>query len=241
MQADIRVHAHAADLAEAGASLFVDTATRVLASQPRLAVALSGGTTPAATYARLATPAFARRVDWARVHIFWGDERCVPPDHADSNYRMARQTLLDGVPLPAPNLHRMRAELEPPLAAADYEQDLRTFFGETLPRFDLMLQGLGEDGHTASLFPGTAALHETRRWVTANWVEKLNSWRLTLTPMVINHAARVVFLVAGVGKTAMVRAVLSGPFQPEVWPAQLIQPTAGQLVWLMDAAAAGQP
>jgi len=239
MDADIRVYANAAELAEAAAGLFVDTAARVLAEQDRLAVALSGGTTPAATYARLAAPDSAARVDWKRVHFFWGDERCVPPDHADSDFRMARETLLDHIPLPPSNLHRMRGELDPQEAAALYEQDLRGFFGNALPRFDMVWLGLGEDGHTASLFPGTAALHETTRWAAANWVEKLHSWRLTLTPLVINHAALAIFLVSGAGKAATVRQVLSGPHQPDVLPAQLVQPTAGQLIWLMDQAAAG--
>jgi 6-phosphogluconolactonase len=239
MDADIRVHANAAELAEAAANLFVETAARVLAGKPRLAVALSGGTTPAATYARLAMADVAERVNWKRIHFFWGDERCVPPDHADSDFRMARETLLDQIPLPPANIHRMRGELDPQEAAALYEQDLRAFFGDLLPRFDVIWLGLGEDGHTASLFPGTAALHDTAQWAAANWVEKLHSWRLTLTPPVINNAALAVFLVAGPGKAAIVRRVLSGPRQPDDLPAQLIRPTAGQLIWLMDEAAAG--
>jgi 6-phosphogluconolactonase len=231
-----RVYADPAALAEAAAAHFLDQAAQALAKQARFAVALSGGTTPQAAYQRLARPDFVRRVDWPRVHVFWGDERCVPPDHADSDYRMAREALLDHIPLSPPNIHRLRGELEPCQAAAAYEQDLRACFGETLPRFDLMLLGLGEDGHTASLFPGTAALHENRHWVVANWVEKLHSWRLTLTPPVINHAVQVTFIVSGAHKAKILREVTAGSYQPDVWPAQLVR--AEQVVWLADADAA---
>jgi 6-phosphogluconolactonase len=238
--ADVRVYAEAATLAEAAAAQFVEAAAQALARQARWAVALSGGTTPQAAYQRLAAPEWARQVDWARVHFFWGDERCVPPDHAESDYGMARQALLDHIAVPTANVHRMRGELDPAQAAADYQAELERFFGLARPRFDLVWLGLGEDGHTASLFPGTAALHETGRWAAANWVEQLHSWRLTLTPPVLNDAAQVVFLVAGSRKAQILQAVLQGPYQPEARPAQLVRPASGQLVWLVDRAAASQ-
>src|SRR5262249_41973592 len=158
--------------------------------------ALSGGSTPKALYALLATPAYAARVDWARVQVFWSDERCVGPESQDSNFRMAREALLAHVPLPEANVHRMRGEVEPLRAAAAYEQELRAAFStpegapQALPerRFDLALLGLGDDGHTASLFPGTAAIDETARWVVAHHVAKLGVWRLTLTPPVLDAA-----------------------------------------------------
>ena len=240
MEADIRVPGNAADLAEAAATLFVDTTERVLALQARLAVALFGENHARrhlfpAGHARFRAP---RRLG-ARPHLL-GRRALRAARPCRQRLQAGAEKFLDHVPLPASNIHRMRGELEPAQAAADYEQDLRAFFGEALPRFDLMLQGLGEDGHTASLFPGTAALHESRRWVAANWVEKLQSWRLTLTPVVINQAALVVFLVAGARKSAIVRDVLSGAYRPEVLPAQLVRPGSGQLIWLMDDAAAGR-
>jgi 6-phosphogluconolactonase len=229
-----------AALAEAAAAQFVQTATRALARQAHWAVALSGGATPQAAYQRLAAPDLASQVDWARVHFFWGDERCVPPHHAESDYGMARAALLDHIPVPAANIHRLRGELDPAEAAAAYQAELEGFFGLAHPRFDLVWLGLGEDGHTASLFPGTAALRETQRYVVANWVEKLNSWRLTLTLAVINQAVQVTFLVSGSRKAQILQAVLHGPYQPEVRPAQLVQLVSGRLVWLVDRDAAGQ-
>ena len=238
--AEIKVLADASALADAAAAHFAAAAAAALSRQARWAVALSGGATPRAAYQRLAAPELARQVDWSRVHFFWGDERCVPPDHADSDYGMAREALLDHIPVPATNIHRMRGELDPAHAADDYQAELQRFFGPALPRFDLVWLGLGEDGHTASLFPGTAALHETQRWVVANWVERLKTWRLTLTPAVLNHAAQVTFLVSGSPKTQFLQAVMQGPYQPDVHPAQLVQPTSGHLLWLIDRAAAAQ-
>jgi 6-phosphogluconolactonase len=178
-------------------------------------------------------------VDWARVHVFWGDERCVPPDHPESNYRLAREALLDHVPLPPANVHRIPTEQEPVQAAADYEQTLRRFFGPgSVPRFDLVLLGLGTDGHTASLFPGTPAVHEYERWVVAHYVSSLPAWRVTLTPAVLNAADQVTFLVAGEEKAGALKQVLAGPYQPDVLPAQVVRPAGGSLLWLVDDAAA---
>ncbi len=245
----IEVHADAERLAHAAADHFVSLAREAVANNGRFAVALAGGSTPRAAYMLLAGDEFATRVDWSLVHVFWGDERCVPPDHADSNYRMAREALLEHVPLPAENVHRIRGELEPAQAAAEYESALRAFFspsaedwqanGEThIARFDLILLGMGDDGHTASLFPGTAAISEHKRWVMANFVEKLHTWRITLTPAVINAAANVTFVVSGSGKAERLRQVLTGPYQPDALPAQLVNPDRGRLRWLVDKAAA---
>jgi 6-phosphogluconolactonase len=202
---------------------------------------LSGGSTPRALFRLLANPDFAPRIDWSRVHIFWGDERCVPPDHQDSNYGMARETLLDHVPLPEDNICRIRGEIDPQQAAAEYEQVLRIFFSNAdTPRFDLLLQGMGDDGHTASLFAGTQALYERTRWVIENYVPKLEMWRITLTVGAINAAAHVIFLVTGQNKAATLREVLNGPHQPEYYPSQLVQPADGELIWMADAAAAAR-
>ena len=228
-------------LAHAAAQRLTALIEQTLASQARFALGLSGGSTPRRLFELLADEPFVTRIPWEQIHVFWGDERCVPPDHADSNFRMTRETLLDRVPLPATNVYRIPAEREPAQAATDYEDTLRAFFGtEGLPRFDLLLQGMGDDGHTASLFPGTAALDEESRWVVANYVEKLQTWRVTLTAPVINAAANVWFLVAGASKTGALHAVLEGPRQPNVLPSQLIQPVDGALTWLLDAAAAAE-
>lgn len=238
----VETYPDAESLAQAGAEHFVTLAQAAIAARGCFAVALSGGSTPRGLYARLATEELAAQVDWSCVYVFWGDERCVPPDHHDSNYLMARQTLLDHLPVPPENVHRIRGELEPEEAAAEYERTLRTFFflpsEKPIPRFDLVLLGMGDDGHTASLFPGSAALHERRRWVATQYVGKLQVWRVTLTPIIINAAAHVTFLVSGAGKAERLHQVLTGPYQPDLLPAQIIKPDGGRLLWLVDAAAA---
>ena len=198
--AEVRVYAQALALARAAAGHFVALSLEAVSAHGRFAVALSGGSTPKSMYSFLATTEFATRIDWTRVHIFWGDERCVPPDHPDSNYGMAREALLDHVPIPADNARRVHGEMEPAQAAEEYERMLRAFFTQGQPRFDLILLGMGDDGHTASLFPGTAAIHEQTRWVVAHYVEKLRAWRVTLTPVVINAAANVTFVVSGTAR-----------------------------------------
>jgi len=233
---EIRTYSDADHLARAAAEHFVTLASEAIAARGQFTVALSGGSTPRAAYALLA----AEDVDWPRVHVFWGDERCVPPDHLDSNYRLAREALLDHVPLPVGNVRRIRGEINPEQAAADYERTLRSFFArhpeEPTACFDLILLGMGEDGHTASLFPGTAALNEQTRWVVAHYVDKLRAWRVTLTPVVINAAAQVTFIVSGAGKADRLREVLTGPYRPDALPAQIVRPTDGRLLWLTDEA-----
>lgn len=238
---EIIVCPDAAALARQGTEQFIARAGEAVARAGRFAVALSGGSTPAALYSLLAAGEFCDRVDWPRVHLFWGDERCVPPDHPDSNFRMTREHLLDRIQLPPENIHRMQGETEPVAAAAAYESELRKFFSAGLPRFDLVLLGLGEDGHTASLFPGSAALKETEHWVAAVYVDKLRSHRLTLTLPVINAAAHVAFLVAGASKAAIVKEML-GSANGSSYPAAQVMPARGQLTWLIAAdAAAGLP
>ena len=230
-------------LTEAAAELVVTIAQAAIASRERFSIGLSGGSTPRPLYELLASPAFARQIDWLNVHVFWGDERCVPPDHPDSNYRMARETLLDRVPLLPDNIHRMPGERDPEAGAAAYDAHLRIFFaadGEAAPRFDLLLLGMGSDAHTASLFPGTAALAETDRWVAANYVEKLAAWRLTLTPTALNAAAEIMVLVSGAEKASALDAVLNGPTDIDQYPAQVLRPESGRLRWLIDRAAAAR-
>jgi 6-phosphogluconolactonase len=181
------------------------------------------------------------QVDWSSVRVFWGDERCVPPDHPDSNYGTARKTLLDHVPIPSQNVHRIHGELHPQEAALAYEDTLRGFFSpdaqQGTPTFDLVLLGMGTDGHTASIFPGTSAVHETKRWVVAHYVDAVGAWRVTLTRAPINQASHVTFIVSGTEKAEPLRRVLAGPHQPQPLPAQIINPTRGRLLWLSDEAA----
>jgi len=199
----------------------------------RFSVALSGGNTPRTVYSLLANE--HKQLPWDRIHIFFGDERHVPPDDPESNFRMASESLLSKVPIPQNNVHRIRAELDAEAAAMQYEQELREFFhlmDHDWPRFDLIFLGLGDDGHTASLFPGSKALSNESSRVAANWVEKFQTSRITLTFPVLNHAAEIVFLVSGAGKARILSEVL----RPGVrkFPAQNVQPENGRLLWLVD-------
>ena len=230
----VEVFDDAGGLAEAAARAFVEEATGAIAERGRFAVALAGGSTPKATYEVLARD-HAGDVDWPNVHVFFGDERTVPPDHEDSNYRMAREALLDHVPVGS--VHRMRGELPPDEAAASYEGELIVFFGEVPPVLDLVMLGIGEDGHTASLFPETPALGVTDRLAVANPVPKLDTTRLTLTVPVLNAAREVRFLVAGAGKAETLAEILEGDADPREYPAKLVRPPGGP-IWMVDHAAA---
>jgi 6-phosphogluconolactonase len=240
----IEVLDDAAAVARAAAERFVASARDAIADHRRFSVALSGGSTPRALYSLLAARPYHDQVDWSRVWVFWGDERTVPPTDPESNYRMAREAMLYHVPIPTTQVFRMHGEhADPEKAAALYEVDLRRAFalapGE-VPRFDLILLGMGPDGHTASLFPHTAALHVADRLVVANHVEKLATWRLTLTAPVINNAAQVDFLVVGADKASALARVLQGPRDPDELPSQLVAPADGETIWLLDRAAASQ-
>lgn len=222
--------------------MFVSLAAAASAAGDLFAAALAGGATPRLTYLRLAEPDLSGRVKWADVNLFWGDERCLPADHPESNYRIARVSWLERAPIPAGNIHPIQGEMQPARAAEAYEAELRRFFGPGKnPEFDLIFLGLGEDGHTASLFPGDPALREPERWVTpvehrlgpAPLVD-----RVTFTPSLINRARQVIFLVTGAAKAGIVARVLKGSYQPQALPAQLIRPHSGRLVWMLDAAAA---
>ena len=233
---EVRVFADVRELMHAAADEVVRRAEEAVREHGRFTWVLSGGSTPRDLYRLLASPPHCDRMPWSAVHVFWGDERHVPPDHPDSNFRMAREALLDAVPLPAANVHRIRAE-EPDAAAAAnaYEAELRAFFPEGWPRFDLVLLGLGRDAHTASLFPGGTAVRERERLVVAPWVESQHTFRITLTPPVLNHARRCMFLVSGEDKAEALRAVLEGARDPERYPAQIVE---GRSLWMVDRAAA---
>jgi 6-phosphogluconolactonase len=227
-----------AELSRQSAERFSQLALQSVQGSERFTVALSGGSTPKHLYSLLASPGYTERIPWSHVHFFWGDERCVPSDHPESNFRMAQEALLSKIEIPAENIHRMRGEEHPQTAAAEYEEELQKFFGlksGALPRFDLILLGIGEDGHTASLFPGNDALYETKHLVVAPFVAKLNSYRLTLTLPVLNHAASVWFLVTGGSKADAVKKVFSASSD---LPAARVNPVNGNLIWYITRDAA---
>jgi 6-phosphogluconolactonase len=237
------VEPDAASLARRAAQYFTEMIGEAVAGRGRARIAISGGSTPRPACELLADPAqpWRSRMPWDKLDLYWVDERCVPPDSPDSNFRMTREALLDRVPLSPGQIHRMEGELDPEEAAARYESELRNSFrleGAETPRFDLVALGMGPDGHTASLFPHSAALHEMSRLVTANHVENKLPWRITLTWPVINQAASVFFLIAGAEKAEILKEVLLGPSDPERLPSQLIRPSSGILTLILDKAAA---
>ncbi len=237
------VQPDAASLAARAARHFVELTEQAVAARGRARIAISGGSTPKATFQLLGDPAqpWLQRMPWDRIELYWVDERCVPPDHPDSNYRMTREALLDHVPLRPEQIHRMEGELDPEEAAARYESTLRNTFrleGAETPSFDLLALGMGPDGHTASLFPHSAAIHELGRLSVANHVANKDAWRITLTWPVINHARSVFFLIAGADKAAVLKEVLTGPRDVERLPSQLIRPAGGILTLILDKTAA---
>ena len=244
MPPDVRILTNIDAIAKRSAEDFVQSATQAVSEKGSFSVALAGGSTPKALYSLLASDAALRsQVPWDKMYVYFGDERSVGPDHADSNFRMATETMLAKVPLKPEQVFRIKGEYkDTEKAAQEYEQVLRTSFkiaeGQ-FPRFDLVFLGIGNEGHTASLFPGTKALHETKRLVVRNWVGKLYTNRITLTAPAINNAARVIFMITGADKALALKGILEGPYEPEQLPAQLIQPPNGKVVWLVDTIAGG--
>lgn len=228
-------------VAQTAAERFVDYSIASIADRGTFAVALAGGSTPRRAYELLGTDEFKSRVDWSLVHVFFGDERMVPPDSPESNYRMVNDALVSHVPLPPENVHRTKGETTPQESAESYEAELKSVFGTSdWPRFDLVLLGMGDDGHTASLFPGSDALKEKTKWVVATRHPQSGQARITLTLPVINHAARVIFLVTGKEKAAPLVRVLHGDAANEELPARKIRPVNGILEWLVDRSAASE-
>jgi 6-phosphogluconolactonase len=242
-RAERRVYADDVDLAEGAAQFVAEALGEAIAVDGRGVLALSGGSTPRGLYQRLAGEPWRRRIAWVHVHVIWGDERAVPPDHPQSNYRMTREALLDHVPVLPGNVHRIPGELEPAVAAIVYERTLRALLGTAGASLtpahgpDVTLLGLGADGHTASLFPGRPPVHERGRWVVADEIDGHGTWRITLTPLCLNTSATAAFVVAGAAKADVVRRVIEGVVAPDVLPAQAITPRR-RLVWLLDAGAA---
>ena len=247
LQPEIKVLPDPASIAAEAAERIVRAADEAIALSGRFRIGLSGGSTPKVLFQLLADERYRARIDWSNVEVFFVDERCVPPDRGESNYRMARDTLLSKIPIPGDNIYRMRGEVEPPNEAAkEYGQMLKEKFGgptiEEGGGLDVILRGMGEDGHTASLFPATAAVNETKHRCVANYAAKSTtgkSWRLTLTASFINRSREVIVLVAGASKARTLAEVLEGPRDPQRLPIQLVAPANGRLSWLVDAAAAG--
>jgi 6-phosphogluconolactonase len=240
LRGELRVYGDAEQLARAGAELFVTRAEESIKVRGRFRVALSGGHTPRRIYELLGSDAFQSRVDWEKVDFFWGDERYVGADDAQSNYRMTVEALLRHVPVSADNIHRVPTDIAPPSAAAGrYEQDIRHCFHDlsSVPQFDLIYLGLGSNGHTASLFPHSPALREHSRLVVADFVSEESAWRITMTAVLLNRGRTVAFVVEGEQKANVMRDVLLGTPDPERLPAQLIAPE-GTLLWLADEPAA---
>lgn len=251
-RANVSIYRDAEELALKAARRFARLADQYVVGCGRFTVALSGGSTPRAMFSVLAEHPFADTVPWSSICFFWGDERCVPPDHPDSNYRMANETLLSKAPVPPRNIFRIPAEIpDPEQAAEQYARSLSKFFFarsdapesgtaplSSLPRFDLVFLGMGPDGHTASLFPHSAALKANAQIVVANYVEKFAAHRITLTAATINNARNVTFLAAGDDKAEALKNVLEGSYQPDLYPSQMIQPGNGTLLWMVDEAAA---
>lgn len=232
----IQIYPTAEDVIYKTASMFISSAADAINQYGIFSAALSGGSTPTPLYEFLAQDSSADNLDWHQIHFYWSDERSVPPDHPDSNYRQVYHTLLQPRLIPPENIHRIPGELDPITAAQTYQQEILAWFNETPPRFNLVLLGMGTDGHTASLFPDTKAVTNPQQneWVAANHVPQHSSWRITFTPGLINAAEQVIFLVTGQSKAETLLNVLEGPYLPQQYPSQLIKPSNGSLTWLID-------
>jgi 6-phosphogluconolactonase len=226
------------DLSKQAATWIAAVIKQTLATQDRFTIALSGGSTPQKLHGLLSGYPYSEEIDWSKLHVFWGDERAVPIEDERNNARMAFDTLLDNVPVPMQQIHVMRTDIDPAASADEYEKVLQKYFGATGYTFDLVLLGMGDDGHTLSLFPGTPVVHESEAWVTSFFLEKQDMFRITLTAPVVNRAAKVAFLTAGANKAPALREVLEGAYAPDSYPSQVIKPL-GELHWFVDKAAAG--
>jgi 6-phosphogluconolactonase len=242
VEREVRILPDAASIAKRAAQEFVQAATAAVKEKGSFAVALAGGSTPKALYGLLVNdPALRSQVPWDKMHFFFGDERNVAPDHPDSNFRMASEAMISKAPVKPEQVSRIKGEYQDTeKAALEYQQTLRSYFNLTdvqVPRLDLVLLGMGNEGHTLSLFPGTKALHDNGRLVVRNWVGKLYTERVTMTAPMPNNAGLVIFMVTGADKALALKGVLEGPYEPEQLPSQLIQPKNGKLLWLVDTAA----
>ena len=239
---ELHIYKNNDELSAAVAKWMTDYIVATLKKQDRFTLVLSGGGTPQKLNGLLASSPYKEQIDWSRLHIFWGDERFVPFTDERNNAKMAFDTLLDLVPVPPTQIHRMKTEnIIPEVAAGEYETILRHYFPPAIPEtttFDLVLLGMGDDGHTLSLFPGTHVMHEEDKWATSLFLKQQDMFRVTLTRAVVNRAASIAFLVTGPGKAIALQQVIEGDYQPDLYPSQVIRPTRGELHWFVDKAAA---
>ncbi|MCR4289514.1 MAG: 6-phosphogluconolactonase [Candidatus Scalindua sp.] len=235
MNKNIHVYPNKEKLVVATAEHVADCIEQAIQQNGVCNMALSGGNTPGGVFSLLASSPYRDRVDWSRLHLFWGDERMVPPEHQDSNFRMVQKTLLDHIKIPDENVHRMRGEIAPELAAEEYAELLDVHFKGSPPCLDLILLGLGEDGHTASLFPDTDAVEECEKNAVAVFVPKLSAWRVTLTLPVLNAARKILFLVSGRSKSEIVQRIMSNKQPAKEIPATMVNPQNGELHWMLDS------
>ncbi len=236
---ELRIAGNREELSHEAAVWITDHIKQVLKEKDRYTLVLCGGSTPKKLYKVLASDAFKDKIDWGRLHFFWGDERFVPFSDERNNAKMAFDNLLGHVPVQADNVHVMRTDIDPEAAAREYEDLLHAYFPGEGPTFDLVLMGMGDNAHTLSLFPGYDVVHEKKKWVTSFYLEEQKMYRITLTAPVVNRAGRVAFLVSGKDKAAAIAHVLNGEYEPDRYPAQVIQPVNDQLYWWLDEEAAG--
>jgi len=243
---ELHVYKNAVELSQAAAQWITDLIVATLKKKDRFTIALSGGSTPKALHKLLAAPPYKDQIDWSKMHIFWGDERAVPFEDDRNNAKMAYETLLNFVTIPTSQIHVMRTDISPDESAVEYEKILHQYFDATpgassLPNsFDLVLLGMGDDGHTLSLFPGMPIVHEEQAWAKAFWLPAQDMYRITLTKTIVNKAAHIVFLTTGPGKAHALKEVLKGAYNPDLYPSQEIKPASGDLHWFVDEAAAAQ-
>ncbi|HET6253888.1 MAG TPA: 6-phosphogluconolactonase [Puia sp.] len=235
---ELHVYKNPDELSHAVAQWIADDITATLKQQDRFTIALSGGSTPKALHKLLAASPYKEQIDWSKLHVFWGDERAVPFTDDRNNAKMAYDTLLNFVPIPPYHIHVMRTDIAPEQSAAEYENILHFYFDGTPASFDLVLLGMGDDGHTLSLFPGTAAVHEEKAWTIAYFLKAQDMYRITLTKTIVNRAAKIAFLTAGTNKAHALKEVQQGSYNPDLYPSQEIRPVKGELHWFVDEAAA---
>lgn len=235
---NLHIYKSPEDLSIAVVEWVTDYIQSVLAKNNRFTIALSGGSTPQKLHTLLAASPYKEKINWNKMHIFWGDERAVPFTDDRNNAKMAYDTLLNHLPVPAEQIHVMRTDIDPEAAAAAYEKILHSYFDETDTSFDLVLLGMGDDGHTLSLFPGTEIVHEKTAWTKAFFLQAQNMYRISLTAPIVNKSASVAFLATGKNKSKTLEQVLEGAIQPDLYPSQLIKPVNGELHWFVDEAAA---
>ncbi len=235
---ELHIYNNADDLSTAAAKWIADYIIATLKKKERFTIALSGGSTPQKLHTILAAPPYKESIDWSRVHFFWGDERAVPFEDNRNNAKMAYDTLLNHVAVNPDHIHVMRTDIDPQTSAREYEKILHQYFNHSATSFDLVLLGMGDDGHTLSLFPGTPVIHEETKQATAFFLKEQDMYRITLTAPIVNRAACVAFLVAGAGKANALKEVMDGDYRPDVYPSQVIEPVKGELHWFVDKAAA---